>query len=1122
MLNHLSRWVRIVAYLLVGLHATFSARTVSGATISGTITEQDGSTPISGVLAWVYTSWDEFGWYGTGSDYTDSNGYYEISSLPAGTHRLQFIDQTGNFIGEHYDDTDEFDLATSLVLSSEEVRSNLNASLESATGVSGKVTGSDGITPLENIYVQAYRWNGNYWSYVTGGYTYTDDLGNYVLSGLPSGSYRIEFQDFIGNYVGETYDDYQGFYWNGGTTVVVPAAGVVTGINASLAEGAVVSGRVTASNGITGLANIQVSAYQWNGSYWNQVASASTDGAGEYEVKGLASGSYRIEFQDFSGYFVREIYDNFQGSVWDGGTIVVVPTAGVVTDINASLASGAVISGQVTASDGITGLANIQVSAYQWNGSYWDSVAWASTDGAGEYELKGLGAGTYRVDFRDYSESYIHESYNDYVGDVSDGGADIVVPEAGLVTDINASLTMASKISGTVTGPDGVTPLFDISATVYRFEGGAWNYVRNSWTDAGGNYEIGGLTEGTYRLRFSDYTYVYVGEVYSNAVNLEDGMDIVVPAATTVGGINASLALYATLSGVVMETDGLTPIAGVGVQVWDPVTDYAEYRTTAADGSYTVSQLAPGNYTVLAEPVRGSGWLPQWYSGILYVSGQPTPPAVTLVAITSGAAVAGINFSLDAAARLSGQLTGASTLILTDGVVRAEGQTLGQTYRNKVDATGHYELNGMLPDLYLVKAEAAKFQDEWWVDAHHRDQSSPVLLDYGDDLSLDFDLVPGQSPAFIEVTSDPSGAQVYLDHQPTTNLTPTVLEMGEIGSRDWNDDLLAPHVITVKKAGSPRPSPRSTGAKEAETIGMHFDLVGTASGFVSVETIPAGATVYVDYADQVDGITPVVVGNLAPGSHVILLKESQHLQARSVLAWIQDGATNHVVIPLTPNSATDRMVADVQSVPPGASILVDYLPTTNVTGAIVDWLDPASHTGLGWHSASHTILLKKDGFRPPAARYVVDRTNETQTIHVNLIGVVNAALDEDHDGLPDQLEDAYRLNELAPGQSGPDDDPDHDGVKTGDELRAGTNPLDPGSTFEVPGMQMVSSPEIGSSLRMTFDTVPGRTYLLQAAEQLPLWVNISSTFVATGEQTVIAVDNPGFNAQFYRLIVLAP
>ena len=100
-------------------------------------------------------------------------------------------------------------------------------------------------------------------------------------------------------------------------------------------------------------------------------------------------------------------------------------------------------------------------------------------------------------------------------------------------------------MSGKVTGPDGTTPLTDIEVSAYRWtnaDGGYWDHVSLGYTDLSGNYSIGGLTAGTYRVQFHDWQGNYLDESYADAVDLDSGTDIVVPVGKTVTGINASLA----------------------------------------------------------------------------------------------------------------------------------------------------------------------------------------------------------------------------------------------------------------------------------------------------------------------------------------------------------------------------------------------------------------------------------------------------------------------------------------------------------------------------------------------------------------------------------------------------
>ena len=470
---------------------------------------------------------------------------------------------------------------------------------------------------------------------------------------------------------------------------------------------------------------------------------------------------------------------------------------------------------------------------------------------------------------------------------------------------------------------------------------------------------------------------------------------------------------------------------------------------------------------------------------------------------------------------LSGTVCGGG-VGLGDAYVELRGLSDRVYHQTHTDGLGAYSISAVLPGHYFVKAGVERFADEWYDNATHRTSAVPYSVPADSGIGVfDFDLEFGQSPALVEVTSDPSGATIYLDYQATTHITPSVLDVGETGNLDWAGYRIASHVIAVKKAGRPRPVPQAAGAIEAETVNVHFDMTSSASGSVSIATTPEGASVYVDYANSAEGLSPITIGNLAPGSHVILLKKAGSLQPRPIVAWAQEGITNEVVVPMTADTAPDRLIADVHSVPPGATIYVDYLPTTNVTDAVVDWMDPASHTGSGWHSATHTIMLRKAGFRPMAPRYVPDLTNETQTLMTHWIVDSVTALDEDHDGLPDQWEDAYRLRVLWPTQHGMNDDPDRDGRTNDEEMRANTNPVDGNSTFEL-DVVALSVPGVGQTATFIFDTVPGLTYIVQSADALTgVWTNLSGFIAATAYQTtyttLLSEVKPH---QFYRLVVL--
>lgn len=113
------------------------------------------------------------------------------------------------------------------------------------------------------------------------------------------------------------------------------------------------------------------------------------------------------------------------------------------------------------------------------------------------------------------------------------------------------------------------------------------------------------------------------------------------------------------------------------------------------------------------------------------------------------------------------------------------------------------------------------------------------------------------------------------------------------------------------------------------------------------------------------------------------------------------------------------------------------------------------------------------------------------------------AVDSDRDGLPDEWERLW-FGSLS---IGPSEDPDADGATNVEECRAGTNPVLATSVFRIVGIEAMD----GVGIRVRWNSVPGRQYVLERAEDLggpfvPLTaplpatapVNESTERVATG------------------------
>jgi len=122
------------------------------------------------------------------------------------------------------------------------------------------------------------------------------------------------------------------------------------------------------------------------------------------------------------------------------------------------------------------------------------------TDNNGEYTIAGLAADVYRISFSDSSGIHARETYNNKFA--IDLGDNINVTADGTVT-INASLELGGKISGIVTGANGV-PLEGICVTAMREVTPGQFAGFGIITGPSGEYDLPGLPAGPYILMAED------------------------------------------------------------------------------------------------------------------------------------------------------------------------------------------------------------------------------------------------------------------------------------------------------------------------------------------------------------------------------------------------------------------------------------------------------------------------------------------------------------------------------------------------------------------------------------------------------------------------------------------
>ena len=484
-------------------------------------------------------------------------------------------------------------------------------------------------------------------------------------------------------------------------------------------------------------------------------------------------------------------------------------------------------------------------------------------------------------------------------------------------------------------------------------------------------------------------------------------------------------------------------------------------------------------------------------------------------------------------ASLCGTIYTSAGFIQTNSTVLLRGDSNYTYFQTHPDVNGLYCFEDLAGGQYYIKVSAPGFKDIWYVNGAHRTNAVAYVLPTGAQVGgLDFYLESGQNPSLVDVNSDPAGAQIYLDYQPISNTTPATIDVGEIIQDRASEMfmLAASHTITIQKPGYPIPAPQAAPAVEAETVTLDFNLIDQPVGSVMVETTPGIADVYLDYADTTFGVSPVMITNLIVGSHTLLLNKDGYKRPRPVIVHVQPEANVAVSVPLNAEgSGVDSMDVTIQSVPPMANVMLDYLPITNTTSCTLA-LDTASHAGLYWYSASHALLLNKDGYLNCTPRYIP--TNDVSQVCIILIRDINASTYQQGYDLPDQWIESYEWDHLPPAaqdQRNGDDDADGDGVSNKDEMGAGTDPTDAFSVFEIfqegvgaeLKMRDGSSPEDGV-FQLQFASVAGKQYIVQASSNLTdaQFITVSGVITATGDITIFEYQTASNTNVAFRVLVL--
>ncbi|MCK6079029.1 carboxypeptidase regulatory-like domain-containing protein [Microbacterium sp. EYE_5] len=357
----------------------------AGNIVSGRVTSTDGA-PIAGVrISLQSTSNSGASW--PRSTRTDEDGRYTLRGIADGAYTVHaYTDSVVNFIDAPWTGDQPGGEPKVIDLSDRAERSGIDLRLAPGARLSGRVTDRAG-KGVADVSVDV--WGERDFAY---GWASTDEDGVWQILGLPADGYTVAFRG-----------QHQGFipeWWKGAlsrdtaTTVDVPAGGHVDDIDATLRQGATISGTVSVPAGGGG-ADVDVEVWARDDEGWSVLASASADRDGSYAVKGLPNGSYLVRFSTFGGNAADEWWRDAASR--RAATAVTIVDGRSVTGVDAQLEAGATIKGTVTHPSGAMDW--LSVSAYRLEGGEWEPAGWSDVADNGEYSVRGLRAGTYTLSF---------------------------------------------------------------------------------------------------------------------------------------------------------------------------------------------------------------------------------------------------------------------------------------------------------------------------------------------------------------------------------------------------------------------------------------------------------------------------------------------------------------------------------------------------------------------------------------------------------------------------------------------------------------------------------------------------------------------------------------------------
>jgi uncharacterized Zn-binding protein involved in type VI secretion len=254
-------------------------------------------------------------------------------------------------------------------------------------------------------------------------------------------------------------------------------------------------------------------------------------------------------------------------------------------------------------------------------------------------------------------------------------------------------------------------------------------------TDADGAYAFTGLTDGSYRVYFSNVSIRTVGgqvrvasesyapQWYHDRPGYAGADGIAVTAETPVVDINAQMDNAGSIAGRITDSTG-SPVEKVRVTAYSDASFAFSWSWTGSDGTYAVGGLPDGSYRLWIED-SASRFVPFWYPDKL------SREAAQAVAISGANGVEGIDAVLAMGGTISGTVIDLGTGSGIPGVtVQAVALSGGPGALAETAADGAYRITGLADGAYKVRfiAENLGYAGFWHAGQKNWDSAASITI----------------------------------------------------------------------------------------------------------------------------------------------------------------------------------------------------------------------------------------------------------------------------------------------------------------------------------------------------------------------------------------------------------